>query len=262
MIDTHAHLDFDAYDEDRDQVIKRFFGSGGKAIINVGCNLEHIEKSLQLSKIHKNVFFTAGIHPEEEGADPGSVNRIIDKFLAEETVVAIGEIGLDYFHNNKNKLWQKELFEEQLQVAEKSELPVVIHCRQAYDDLLQIIKDEKYRKLKMVIHCYEANIGNTEKFLAYPNIWFSFTGNITYSKDAEAEIFQVIRMIPLSRIMVETDCPFLTPDPMRGKRNEPSYVRFIIEKIAEVKKMNVGEVESQTDQNAIDFFNLPINAKE
>lgn len=262
MIDTHAHLDFESYDQDRDETIARFFENGGRAIINVGCSEQHIKNSLKLAADHEQTYFTVGVHPEEENMNPGEVANKIKKFLGEKKAVAIGEIGLDYFHNDKNKNWQRELFESQLGVAAENEMPVVIHCRQAYEDMLEIISNFNPpaggQISKLVIHCYEGNIEQTKKFLEIPNVYFSFTGNITFAKDSSAEIFDVIRMVPLEKIMVETDCPFLAPNPHRGKRNEPAFVKHVIEKIAEVREMKVEEVERITDQNAINFFNLDV----
>lgn len=257
MIDTHAHLDFGNYDNDREDVIARFFDDNGKAIINVGCSERHIENSQRLASFYENIYFTVGIHPEEEDVDPEEVGGKIERFVKEKKAVAIGEIGLDYFHNDKNKKWQKGLFVSQLNVARKSGLPVIIHCRNAYDDVHEIISTEEYGSVKMVIHCYEGGVKETEKFLNLPNVWFSFTGNITFAKSESAEIFEIIRSIPLERIMVETDCPFLAPVPNRGKRNEPSFVRHVIDALAEARGLSAERVEEQTDQNAIGFFNLP-----
>lgn len=264
MIDTHAHLDFENFDKDRDEVISRFFvEENGMAMINIGVDFKRSLKSLEIAKLHKNIFTSVGFHPEtlKEKEKEFSLKEALiqlEELVQKEKVVAIGEIGLDYFHNKKNKKEQKELFIVQLKVALEKKLPVIIHCRDAYEDMNEIIADKKYANLKMVMHCYCANIRQTERFLKLDNLIFSFTGNITFSKKDDAEIFEIIRMIPIEKIMSETDCPFLAPAPMRGKRNEPSFVKFVIEKIANVKEQNKNEIEKILDQNAVDFFDLKI----
>ncbi len=264
MIDTHAHLDFENFDEDREEVISRFFiENNGKAIINIGVDFKRSLKSIKITNLHKNVFSSVGFHPEilDQIGKLFSLEKIVKqlKELAQEKkVVAIGEIGLDYFHNVKNKKEQKELFIAQLEIAQKQELPVIIHCRDAYEDVYEIISKKRYADLKMVMHCYGGSIKQTQDFLTLKKMSFSFTGNITFSKKTDAEIFEVIRIIPIEKIMSETDCPFLAPTPMRGRRNEPAFVKFVIEKIAHIKECDLQDAERTLDQNAIDFFCLKI----
>lgn len=294
MIDTHVHLDFPQFDADREAVIERFLASGGQWFLNVGVNTERNKKTLELAEKYEKIYCSLGYHPEELAEK--SIEELLleaKKFLKVNyqnlKVKAIGEIGLDYFHNNQNKEEQKKLFISQLELAIEFSLPVILHCREAYEDVLEIIskfqilnskqisnskiqnlKGEKVEKvsayrllgkniptrkeMKFVLHCYGGNLVQTEKFLKLPNVWFSFTGNITFPKNEDAEIFQVIRKIPLERIIVETDCPFLAPQNHRGQRNEPSYVRMVLKKLAEIKKVSFSEIEEITDQNAGDFF--------
>lgn len=264
MIDTHAHLDFENFSEDCEEVISRFFlENKGRAIVNIGVDFKRNLKSIEIANTHENIFSSIGFHPEilddmEKFFSLEKALEQLEKLVSEKKVVVIGEIGLDYFHNSKNKDKQKELFIAQLDFALWKKMPVVIHCRDAYDDMNEIISDKKYTNLKMVMHCYCGNIEQTKIFLQLKNLTFSFTGNIAFSKKDDAEIFEVIRMIPIEKIMSETDCPFLAPVPMRGKRNEPSFVKFVIEKIANAKKQNRNEIEKILDQNAIDFFSLKI----
>lgn len=258
MLDTHAHLDFESFDEDREKVIKRFFDDNGKAIINIGVDFERNAKSLKIASENPKIFSSLGFHPEEgEEIDLAEVEDYLRENCKNSKVVAIGEVGLDYFHTkDENKReFQKKLFVEQLEIAKDLKLPVIIHCRDAYEDLLKIISKPKFNKMFLVMHCFNANMKETERFLKIPNLKFSFTGNITFVK-AESELLKIVKKIPLSRMMVETDCPFLAPVPNRGKRNEPSYVKFIIEKIAEVKQLSFEEIEKKTDKNAIEFFKI------
>jgi TatD DNase family protein len=258
MIDTHAHLDFEQFDEDRKDVIERFFVDNGKAIVNIGVDKKRNKKTLNIAENNTNIFAVLGFHPETE--EDISLKEIED-FLIENCknskVKAIGEVGLDYFHCKKprEREFQKKLFTRQLQVAKKIDFPVVIHCRDAYEDLLEIISSDQFREMKMVMHCFCGGLKQTEKFLKFPNLNFSFTGNLTFLKEKD-ELLKVVEKIPLEKIMVETDCPFLAPVPNRGRRNEPRYVRYVIEKIAEIKGLKSKKIENQTDKNAIEFFEL------
>lgn len=274
MIDTHAHLDFPQFDADREKVIERFLAGGGKWLVNIGVNTERNQKTLELAKKYQQIYCSLGYHPEELAEKPLKellleVEDFLKKNGKENKVVAIGEIGLDYFHNSKNKKDQRKLFVKQLEIAVFLNLPVILHCRDAYEDVLDIIsklkiqnsklnsKSKTFRKkelLRFVLHCYGGNLEQTESFLALPGAYFSFTGNITFPKKNDAEIFEVVRRIPENRIMAETDCPFLAPQPHRGKRNEPSYVKMVIEKLAEIKRLSFEEMEKITDQNAERFF--------
>ncbi len=266
MIDTHAHLDFENFKEDRKEVISRFFMENKEgAIINIGVDFKRNLKAIEITTLHENIFSSIGFHPEilDEVGKLFSLRKAIEqleKLSQEKKVVAIGEIGLDYFHNNKNKKEQKELFIAQLNFAQKEKLPTIIHCRDAYEDLFEIVSSKEYTDLKMVIHCYCGNVRQTGKFLQLKNVFFSFTGNITFSNKADAEIFEVLRMIPVEKIMSETDAPFLAPAPMRGRRNEPVFVRFVIEKIAYIKEREKEGLEKILDQNAVKFFGLKIKA--
>lgn len=254
LIDTHAHLDFKEYDKERDKVIKRSFDNGIEKIINIGCNLERSQASIDLAKKYKNIFASVGIHPHD-----GKENNIKEaskklyELASEKRVVAIGEIGLDYFQlkNEKEKDIQKKVFRAQLDIAKELGLPVVIHCRDAYEDMLEIIKKDKIKR--GVSHCF---LGSREiaKRLLDLGLYLSFTGVITF-KNA-GEIIEVVREVPLERIMVETDAPFLAPESHRGKRNEPAYVKYIAEKIATIKEVGLDEVEDVTTKNAEDLFKL------
>ncbi len=263
MIDTHTHLDFENFNEDRDDVIENFFKDNGRAIVSIGVNEERIQKTIEISKEYKNVFVSVGFHPEEienlENFD--DIEKYLKKVIKEnDKVVAIGEIGLDYFHSKKESEHQKqkELFEIQLKLAKELSLPVVVHCRDAYADMFEILSKEEYLEISKVLHCYCGEPEHTKRFSELKNLMFSFTGNITFVKD-DNFLLESLKMIPIEKIMTETDCPFLAPVPQRGKRNEPKFVRYVIEKIAEVKKISAEKVEQQADQNAIDFFKLDIS---
>ena len=285
MIDTHAHLNFDQFDQDREEVIRRFFESEGEAIINIGVDLKTSRKSIELAEKYENIFASVGFHPHyfmEHGThDTEQKLMELKKMAKNEKVVAIGETGLDYFsHTGKpiaqrQKENQKKGFLAQIEIAKELNLPVIVHCREAWEDLFKIIESKSSQGstfplsadapnssrsnfCKFVLHCYSGDKKITEKFLELPNIYFSFSGNITYPKPADraARIAETVRMIPLERIMLDSDAPFLAPQEQRGKRNEPSYVKYIAQKIAEIKEISGDEVERVTDKNAIKFFGI------
>jgi len=264
MIDTHAHLDFENFEEDREEVISRAFDNGVKKIINIGVDLETSKKSIALAEQHENIFAAVGFHPHdaEEILNSPSDDDFeeLKKLAKHKKVVAIGEIGLDYsrFGDTHQIEKQKELLLKQLKMASELNLPVVIHCREAWGDLFDIISNFKFQISNFQLHCYSGGKEDTEKFLELPNVNFSFSGNITYPKPANRaeKLAEAVRMIPLDRIMLDSDSPFLAPQAMRGKRNEPAYIRYIVEKIAEIKGISGAEVERITDLNAIKFFGI------
>jgi TatD DNase family protein len=275
LIDTHAHLDDKQFDVDREEVIRRAFEGGVSKIINIGAGMGSSERSVNLAEKYENIFASVGLHPEyfmkhETWDDPRQ--EILEKLAKNKKVLAIGEIGLDY-HNNGQKIVQKEKdaqkvgFVYQLEMAKRNKKPVIIHCRgekdqdaivyrevpEAYEDTLEII--QKFPDLRFVFHSYGGSLVFTKKLLEKNNILFSFTGNLTYNK-VGSEIFEVVREIPLERIMLETDCPYLAPVPKRGERNEPAYVKFVAEKIAEIRNLSFSQVEEITTKNAFEFFGI------
>ncbi len=261
MIDTHAHIDSKQYDHDREETIRRAFDNGVEKIINVGADMEGSIGSVELAENYENIYASIGLHPHvfnDVGEFPISkIFSDIYELVKNKKVVAIGEIGLDYFSHtgeaisDDQKESQKKGFIDQIKIAKESNLPVIIHCRDAYDECFEIIKN--YPDQKFVFHCYGGSMEFTKKLLNRKNINFSFTGNITYAK-LGSEIFDVVKSIPLERIMLETDCPYLAPVPYRGKRNEPAYVHLVSEKIAEIKEISAKKVEEITTENAKSFF--------
>ncbi len=280
LIDTHAHLDDKQFDNDREEVIARAFSGGVEKIINIGAGLGSSQRSVELAENPpaggENIFASVGLHPHyfNEYAER-SFDKIAEfKELAmRRKVVAIGEIGLDYFSHNekiiseKEKELQKTGFVFQLDLARELNLPVIIHCRgvksagadhassDAYDDCYEII--QKYLDLNFVFHCYGGSLEFTEKLLQHENIYFSFTGNITYAKTG-SEIIEAIKIIPMNKIMLETDCPYLAPMPMRGKRNEPLFIEHVGKKIAELKNLSEKETKKITTENASIFFRFVV----
>ena len=286
MIDTHAHVHDLQYDSDRAAVLQRAFDAGVNKIITIGTSLRESRDAVNLAQKHKNIFATVGLHPhvfnggaerDQEwevglgfiGNDEKTRKKTLEKALKElqelsrkEKVVAIGEVGLDYYGQGseniteEQKTWQKEGLLAQLQLARESKLPVVIHCRDAYEDMYRILTSYKQRPKSFVLHCYGGNVVMTEKFLGIEYLYISFSGNVTYSKHEIDESNTVVKMVPLERMMIETDCPYLAPVPHRGKRNEPAYVKEVARYIAKTKEINLDEVAQVTTKNAQTFFHF------
>ena len=254
LIDTHTHLDFKEFDDDRDEVIQRAFDGGVEKIITIGCSLQRSQAAVDLAQKYDNVYATVGLHPEDinELENPGALEKL-HKFGQQKKVVAIGEIGLEYYQLKDESLKEKQVrgFREQLNLAKELELPVVLHCRDAYEEILEILKSDGAPS--GVVHCFSGN-KEIARQLVDLGLYISFTGIITFKNAAET--LPVVKEVPLERIMVETDCPYLAPEPHRGQRNEPAYVRQVAEQVATVKEIGIDRTEEITSKNAINLFNL------
>ncbi len=266
LIDTHCHLDFEDFDKDREEVIKRAQEGGVGKIINIGCNLERAKKSLEIAQKHEFIFTSVGLHPQEADKDNEKFFAELEKLLKEPKVVAIGECGLEYQSQISNlksqndnlkfkaiQEKQKEVFLRQLELARGFKKPVIIHCRNAYSEILEIFKKEKEKNsdLKGVVHFFSGRLSQAEEFLKL-GFLLSFTGVITFARDYD----RVIKAVPLEKIMVETDAPFVAPVPYRGQRNEPLYVKYITQKLAELKGLDFEKVAQITTNNAQNLFGI------
>ena len=229
LIDSHVHLDDARYSTDRDQVFQRASDSGIEAFVTIGCDLATSQSAVQLGESHDNVFSTIGVHPHESKE---ILNTWYDEFrqLAQHPkVVAYGEIGLDYHYDHSPREVQRQRFREQVQLAKELHLPIVIHTREAQEDTIAILKEESAAAVGGVFHCFSGDACLAKDALDL-GFYLSFSGVITF-KNASM-LREIIKTVPLDRIMVETDCPYLTPVPHRGKRNEPAFVRYVAETIA------------------------------
>ena len=253
--DTHCHLDFPDYDSDRDKVIEKSKNEGIEYIINVGVNVESSKKSIEIASRYKFIFVGVGIHPSDVYQCNKKDIFEIEKLSKEKKVVAIGEIGLDFYYNKDNREKQTEFFITQLKIASENLLPVIIHQRESKEEVIEILeKMNKNLPEKIVFHCFgEDNV--FAKYCKEKNFYISFTGIITF-KNANG-IREIAKDFPLEKIMSETDSPYLSPTPFRGKRNEPSNVRYIVEEIANQKKQSIEEVSNVIFKNSITFFSIP-----
>lgn len=252
LIDTHVHLSDAQFKEDIDAVVRRARLSGVNAMINVGADLTSSQLAVKQAQQYNDVYAAVGIHPHDaRHSDVVTMQKLVE-LASKHQVVAWGEIGLDYHYDLSPRLVQQEVFAEQLELAYKLRLPVIIHDREAHQDVWSILK-EWQGKLLGVIHCYS---GSLEMAKNYINMGFyiAIGGALTF-KNAR-KLPEVVLGIPLNRLLLETDCPYLAPVPYRGKRNEPAYVNKVAEKVAEIKEISIDEVSRQTTSNAIKLFNL------
>jgi len=259
LVDSHAHIDVRLYDKDRDQVMDRAREAGVAAVVNVGCDLDSSGASIRLAERYADVFAALGFHPHNAAKMSDSDLERLAELAQHPKVVAIGETGLDFYRNLSPREDQIEAFKRQLELAHRLELPVIIHCRNAQEEVLSILEEWARRSKQAgqplgVLHCFSGDIGLAQRYIEM-GFLLSIAGPITYSSSHALEI--ALNM-PLEKLVIETDCPFLTPHPHRGKRNEPSYLSFVVEKISEIRGMPSELVEEHTTENAIQLFRLPL----
>lgn len=266
MVDVHTHLQFHAFEEDYDQVIKRAFEKGIDKIINTGTSLESSLKAVELAEKYEKLYAIVGVHPHHaDKVEKGWDDELLSIARSSEKVVGIGEIGLDYYSYASNGIvepkLQKEIFIRQIEIANKLDLPLQIHNRQAGSDILEILINHKSLILNQppgMFHCMSGDVDFLKKVLDL-GFYVGFDGNITYEGIAKGENTPLPRLIentPIERIVTETDAPYLTPIPHRGSRNEPYYAIIVAQFIAKIKGLDKEFVEDQTTQNAQKIFNI------
>lgn len=255
FVDSHAHIDGPEYDDDRDEVIARADESGVRTILNVGTGDPHSDafaRAVQLAKDHENIYAAIGVHPHDARLYDDAAEAKINELMSQSSkVIAWGEIGLDYHYDNSPREIQREVFRRQLQAANARGLPVVIHTREADADTIEILQEGQPRA--GIMHCFS---GSLELALGAMELGFyiSFSGNITFKK--AADLRGIAAEIPLERLLVETDCPYLTPVPFRGKRNEPARVVDVARGLAEVRGISLEEIGQVTSRNFATLFGL------
>jgi TatD DNase family protein len=252
LVDSHAHLQWDRFDKDRDAVIKRAVNAGVKKIVTIGFDMAGSRRGVQLAQKHPAIYATVGIHPHNASQlDDLGLNEL--KRLTEEPrVVAIGEIGLDYYRLLSPKRAQQDAFRAQLLLAEELQLPVVIHDRDAHADILETLTEFK-NKLTGVLHCFSGSQQMATQCMKF-GFYVSFAGNVTFPN--AHRLHELANDIGLKKMLVETDCPWLAPQAVRGRRNEPAFLPYTVEKIASLKKMSMDTVATATTRNAHKVFHL------
>ncbi|NEW09608.1 TatD family hydrolase [Paenibacillus sp. SYP-B3998] len=253
LTDSHTHLNAEQFNEDREEVIQRALAAGVTRIVNVGFNRETIPSSIALAEQYDFIYSTVGWHPvDAKDMEPGDLEWI-EELCKHEKVVAIGEIGLDYYWDTSPKDVQDRVFREQIRLARKLGMPIVIHNRDAHQDILQVLKEEKAAEVGGIMHCFSGS-WETAKQCLDMNFHISFGGPVTFKNAKQPK--EVLAQVPLDRLLIETDAPYLTPHPFRGKRNETSYVRLVAETAAEIRGMTLEEIAEITTNNAIRLLGL------
>jgi TatD DNase family protein len=255
IIDTHCHLDFDEFRSDRDAVMERASGAGVGYFINIGSSLEGSRKSVELASRYRNVFATVGIHPHHADSVNDEVFAEAERLAGSEKVVAIGEVGLDYFKSRTAADKQRELFVRFIELSKKLGLPLVIHDRDAHEETLNILKETCTLPIQGVMHCFSGDKTVLNKVLE-TGLFVSFTCNLTF-KNAR-NLREVAKHAPCDRLLLETDAPFLAPQLYRGKRNEPAYITELRDTLAELLNLPKDEIEKVTTENAKKLFKLNI----
>jgi len=260
IIDSHAHLDMPEFGQDRADVITRATEAGIGTIITIGIDAQSSSKAVELAKEYGNIHATAGIHPNMVKNTGRDDLALVARLAVRPDIVAIGETGLDYYHDYSDKKLQKKAFLWHLELADNLNKPLIIHCRQADDDLLSVLDDmviNKGKGLKGVIHCFNGDLKTAGKYLKL-GFHLSLGGYITYP--SAKDMADTILKLPLDRLLVETDCPFLPPQKYRGQRNEPSYITHTVKKLADIKCLSADEVARITADNTVRLFNLKKHA--
>ncbi|MGP6139179.1 MULTISPECIES: TatD family hydrolase [unclassified Jeotgalibaca] len=253
LFDTHCHLNVDAFADDVEAAIERAKEVGVERFAVVGFDAATIKKSLSLSAAHPEIYSIIGWHPTEAGSYTLDVEEALIPLLKNERVVAMGEMGLDYYWMEDSKEVQEHVFRRQIQIAKELDLPISIHMRDAIEDTYRILKDEGVSEIGGIMHSYSGDVSYMEKFLDL-GMHISLSGVVTFKK--ATEVHEVAKAVPLDKLLIETDAPYLAPVPYRGKRNEPSYVKYVAEKIAELRGMTTEEIATITMQNANKLFRL------
>jgi len=255
IFDTHAHYDDEQFDVDRENLLREIFSAGIGNIVNVGASMVTSRQSIALAKAYPEIYAAVGVHPSDIDCLNEEAYKELREMAAQEKVVAIGEIGLDYYWDKEPEVQaaQREAFKRQLALAREVKLPIIVHSRDAAKDTMDILAAEEPVENPGIIHCYSYSVEQAREYVKMG--YYIGVGGVVTFKNAKA-LKQVVEEIPLERIVIETDCPYLTPEPNRGKRNASLYLPYVVEKIAEIKGLTDAEVEDITFANAKKVYGL------
>ncbi len=253
LFDTHVHLNVHQFDEDRKEVITRAKEAGVTHMVVVGFDYETIPKAIELAEENEHMYAAVGWHPVDAIDLTEKELAWIEELAEHPKVVAIGEMGLDYHWDKSPKDIQKEVFRKQIALAKRVKLPIIIHNREATEDIIHILEEENAHEVGGIMHCYNDSATYVEKCLAM-NFYISLGGPVTFKNATLPK--EVAKIVPADKLLIETDCPFLAPHPNRGKRNEPAYVSLVAEKIAELRNVSYDELCQQTTENAKRLFQI------
>jgi TatD DNase family protein len=253
FIDSHVHLDDERFDDDREQLIKSLKENNIELVLNAGADLKTSINSVELAEKYDFIYAAVGCHPHDTKYMNDDTMNIFRDLSKNKKVLAIGEIGLDYYYDNSDRETQKKWFREQIRLAKELDMPYIVHDRDAHEDILRIMKEEHYDGSRGILHCFSSSVEMAIEFIKL-GFYISLGGPVTFKKAKIPKL--VAKEIPLSNLLIETDCPYLTPEPFRGKRNNPSLVSYVAEEIALIKDIPVEKVAEQTTINFKKLFNL------
>lgn len=254
LIDSHAHLDNERFNEDQTQVIARC-EEKLTAVINVGCDLASSGQSIKLADTYPFIYAAVGIHPHDAKEAPENYLELLREMAEHSKVVAIGEMGLDYYYDLSPRNIQQRFFREQLLLAKEVNKPFIIHDRDAHGDVMQILREVAPYPAGGVMHCFSASWEIAQECMKL-GVYISLAGPVTFANAGKLK--DIAQKVPLDRLLVETDCPYLTPVPHRGKRNEPAYVQHVVDHVASLRNMEAQELAQRAAENTIRLFGLPI----
>jgi TatD DNase family protein len=250
FVDSHCHLELEEYDDDRDLAIERALSTGVSQMLTVATESKYFPKLVEIMDSHPSIYGAVGLHPHSASDYSDAFEATVRKLAKHPKIVGYGEIGLDFYRNHSPRDVQLSVFRRQVELAQTLSLPVIVHSRDARDDTLRIIRESGLSGYPMVVHCYSYDLPTALELIDM-GAYLSVPGTITYKK---AGVSEVVRHVPLERLLSETDAPFLAPTPHRGRRNEPAFVRLVVEEIARVKEMAVGSVAQILSANFTRLF--------
>ena len=259
LVDSHCHIDVEQFDADRDEVIQRATDAGVKMMLVIGTgeatNFDNFQRVVDLAEKHENIYASIGVHPHDAKTfDAESEKRLINLAKSSKKIIAWGEIGLDFYYDHSPREIQFEVFRRQINIARELDLPIIIHSRDADEETVEVLTEEcSYAGFRGIMHCFGGTSKMAQKLMKI-GFMISFAGNVTFKK-AE-NLRDAARVVPLDKLLIETDCPYLTPIPFRGKRNEPMYVAETAKFLAGFYGIEVEKLANQTTQNFIDFFKI------
>lgn len=254
LFDSHTHLDSRKFDNDREYVINRARSNGVGLMLNPGASLESSLAAVALSEAHEFIYAAVGVHPHDAKTMDEAMLVMIESLAKKKKVVAIGEIGLDFHYNFSEPEIQRRWFIEQLRLARRLAMPVIIHDREAHEEIFNTLKSEKAFDHGVLMHCFSSSAEMAKAYIRL-GAYISIAGPVTYKNNHKT--VSVVEQVPLDRLLIETDAPYLTPEPHRGKRNEPMYVRHTCDTVARIKGISPEEAAEATLQNGLKFFGLP-----
>ena len=253
FIDSHAHLDDKVFKTDRDELISSLYNNGVEAILNPGADLSSSKEAVLIAEKYSFVYAAVGCHPHDSKYMSDEHMNAFKEMAKNNKVIGIGEIGLDYFYDNSDRDTQKKWFREQIRLAKELDLPYIVHDRDAHEDIWTIMKEEHYDGARGILHCYSGSVELSKEFIKL-GFYISLAGPVTFKNARVPKL--VAKEVPFDKLLIETDSPYLTPTPNRGKRNEPKYVKYVAETIAQLRNLETDEIIEASRENTIKLFNL------